>query len=312
MRSVITAFTAILFFGTMIKAQSPTYGFLQTDASARTAALQGSFISIKDDPNGIFYNPALTGTLVMPRISFTYLDHWMDVNSGTLSFGYPVKGIGNIGVGIIYMSYGSFQRTDESLNVLGTFDAGDLALTAGTAFNYSDDVLIGFNVKYIHSSIAEFTSYALAVDIGLLYDLPEENLTIGASLMNVGEQFKTYGGTREPLPRDLSIGLTKKPQHLPVILNIVLHRLNESEEKFLNRFSKFTFGAEFLMSESIRFRLGYNNKQRKDMKMGTSYGLAGFSLGFGIILQEYQVDYSYSSITKNTDGLHRFSLGINL
>jgi hypothetical protein len=198
------------------------------------------------------------------------------------------------------------------MNVLGTFGAKELALAAGFAFHYDDDILVGINAKYIYSSIAEFSSYALDLDLGFLYEIPSQNLTIGGSILNLGQQFKTYAGTNEPLPRDIKLGITKRPEHLPVYLNLVFHRLNESGSKFFDRFSNFTAGAELLMSETIRLRVGYNNKQRKDMKMGTSSGLAGISLGGGIVLRDYQVDYAYNSIGKNMSGLHRFSLGINL
>jgi len=235
----------------------------------------------------------------------------MDVSAGSLSYGQYIAGTGNIGAGITYIDYGSFDRTDEAMNVLGTFNSRELAVMAGLAFHYDDDILVGINAKYIYSSIAEYTSYALAMDIGFIYDIPSQNLTIGGSILNLGKQFESYAGLDESLPLDVKFGITKRPQHLPVLLNIDFHRLNEKGDQFIDRFSNFTIGAELLMSESVRLRVGYNNKQRKDLKMGTSAKLAGFSIGGGIILEEYQVDYSFNSYGL-IGGLHRISLGINL
>lgn len=312
MKRTLLVLITISCIGTTLFGQPSTYDFLRIDVSARSAALNGSFVSMKDDPNGLFYNPALIGTLTIPRTSFTYTDYLMDVSAGTLSYGQSIKGIGSIGAGVTYVNYGSFYRTDENMNVLGTFGAKELALVAGIAFHYDSDILIGINAKYIYSSIAEYSSYALDIDLGFLYDIPSENLSIGGSILNLGEQFKTYAGTNEPLPRDIKLGITKRPEHLPVFLNVVFHRLNESGPKFSDRFSNFTIGIEFLMSETVRLRVGYNNKQRKDMKMGTGNGLAGISLGGGIVLHDYLIDYAYNSIGKNINGIHRFSLGINL
>jgi hypothetical protein len=296
---------------TVVFAQQGTFNFLRTDVSARAAALNGSFVSMKDDPNVLFYNPASLGTLTTPKISVSYVNHLMDVNAGTLSYGQYLQGIGNVGAGIVYMNYGSFDRTDEFLNVLGSFNAADVALVAGIAAHYDDDVLVGINAKYIYSSIAEYSSTAMAVDLGVLYDIPSQNLTIGGSILNLGKQLKTYAGFTESLPLDVKLGITKRPEHLPVYLNIDFHRLNESGEKFFDRFSNFTVGAEFLMSKSLRVRLGYNNQQRKEFKTGTTAGLGGFSLGFGLILNEYLIDYSYNSYGA-FGGIQRFSLGINL
>jgi hypothetical protein len=291
--------------------QTSTYNFLSIDPSARTAALGGSFVSMKDDPNVLFYNPASLGTLTISRLSVSYIKCFMDVNAGTLSYGTTVEGIGTIGAGLLYMNYGSFDRTDEALNVLGTFGAKEMVAIAGIATQYDDNILVGANIKYIYSSLAEFTSTAFALDAGFLIDIPSQNLSIGGSVLNIGGQIKSYASTSEDLPLDVTFGVTKRPQHLPVLLNFVFHRLNERTDSFLERFSTFTAGAEFIMSEAVRIRAGYNNKQRKDLKMGTSAGLAGISLGGGIVLKNYQVDYAFNSFGK-IGGLHRFSLGINL
>ena len=296
---------------TALFTQQTTYDFLRTDVSARTAALNGSFVSMKDDPNVLFYNPASIGTLTTPKVSASYVNHLMDVNAGSLSYGQTLEGVGSVGAGILYMNYGSFSRTDELLNVLGTFNAAELELVAGIAAHYDDDILVGMNVKYIYSSIAEYTSTAFAVDLGFLYDIPSQNLSIGGSVLNIGKQLKSYSGVHELLPLDVKFGITKRPEHLPVFLNIDFHRLNESGDKFIDRFSNITIGAEFLMSTSLRLRIGYNNKQRKELKTGTSAGLGGFSLGAGLVLKDYQIDYSYNSYG-DFGGIQRFSLGINL
>jgi hypothetical protein len=57
--------------------------------------------------------------------------------------------------------------------------------------------------------------------------------------------------------------------------------------------------------------VGYSNEQRKELKMGTGAGLAGISLGGGIILGDYVVDYAYNSYG-SIGGLHRISIGMNL
>lgn len=292
-------------------AQNGTYDFLRTDVSARSAALNGSFVSMTDDPNVLFYNPASLGTINSPKVSVSYLKHLLDVNSGTLSYARPIGQIGSIGAGITYIDYGSFPETDASLNVLGSFGAQELAIVAGIATHYGERILLGVNAKFIYSSIADYSSTALGLDLGVLYEVPEQGITIGGSILSLGKQLKSYAGYTEPLPLEIKIGITKRPEHLPVLLNLNFHRLNQSANRFIDRFGSFSFGAEFLMSESFRLRGGYNNDQHKDMKLGTSAGLAGFSLGGGLVLKEYQIDYAFNSYGK-IGGLHRISLGINL
>jgi hypothetical protein len=311
MRLTFYQFFALLCICTSVSAQHAVYDFLHVDVSARAAALQGSFVSMKDDPNVIFYNPASLGTISRPKVSASYLDYLMDVNSGALSYAQHLEGIGNIGAGIHYINYGSFDRTDEFLNKLGSFGAEELALLAGIAGTYDENILVGINAKFIYSSLAEYQSSAIAVDLGVLYEIPSQNMSIGASVLNLGTQSKNYAGVDELLPLDIKVGITKRPEHLPMLLNLVFHRLNEKGDTFFDRFSNFTVGSEIVMSESFRLRLGYNNKQRRDFKMGTSSGLAGFSLGAGIIISDYQFDYAFNSYGK-MGGLNRISLSMNL
>lgn len=288
-----------------------TFSFLRNEIGARASGMNGSFVSMTDDPNLVFYNPGALTTITRSEASAGFLKHLLDVNGGYLSYARSMEGIGTVAAGIIYMDYGSFDQTDESMNVLGTFSARDLALVVGVGRSLDEVTSVGLNAKLIYSSIADYKSSGIALDAGVLYKIPAQNITIGASVLSLGTQLKSYDGTRESLPLDVKIGITKRPEHLPVFLNLDFHRLADKQENFADRFSNFSFGAEFIMSESVRLRAGYNNQQRKDLKLGTSAGLAGMSLGGGILLGEYVFDYAFNSYGK-IGSLHRISIGMSL
>ncbi|MEK7748477.1 MAG: type IX secretion system protein PorQ [Bacteroidota bacterium] len=312
MKKAFSAILLLITFSYNSSAQSAgTFAFLRNDVSARAAALNGSFVSMTNDPNAIFYNPASLTTIERPTGSIGFFKHLLDINAGNLSFAQYVDGLGSVGVGVTYISYGTFTEIDQFQNILGSFGASEFALVGGIATAYDEETTVGLNIKAIYSSIADYSSSALAFDLGVMHQIPAENITLGASILNIGRQLKTYAGVRESLPLDVKIGITKRPEHLPVLLNLNFHKLNESQESFFDRFSSFSFGAEFLMSESVRFRVGYNNEQRKELKLGTSAGMAGFSLGGGFLFDEYQLDYSFNSYGK-IGSLHRISLAMSL
>jgi len=311
MRRFLIALVALLAtVAAAIASGNGTYSFLRNEVGARAAGLNGSFVSMTNDPNVVFYNPAALPTLTRPMGSVGFLKHLLDVNGGYLSYAHALEGLGTLGGGIIFLDYGSFTETDESMNTLGTFGARDLALVAGIGTSIDELTTVGASAKFIYSSIAGSNSFAIALDAGVLYQIPSENITIGASILTLGVQLDSYQQTRESLPLDVKIGITKRPEHLPVLLNLNFHKLNESQDDFLQRFSSFSFGAEFLMSESVRLRVGYNNEQRKELKLGTSAGLAGISLGGGILFGDYVFDYSFNSYGK-IGGLHRISVGMS-
>jgi hypothetical protein len=314
-KRVLAALIGIVLIpvGTTLQAQNnnTTYSFLRLDNGARSAAMAGSFVSITDDPSAIFYNPASLGTLTSDQASFGFLKHLLDINSGYVAYGQQFRDWGCFGVGISYINYGSFTQTDEVGNNLGTFHANEFAVLGGYSNMLYDVVHYGVNLKLIYSSIADSRSAAIAVDIGGMYVIEEQQITIGASLLNIGRQINEYISTREDLPLDLKIGVSKRLEHLPLLISLDFHRLNESAKDFLTRFKVFTVGGEFTVSEVLRLRFGYNNQQRQDLKIGTSAGLAGFSVGGGVLVGRYKIDYAFSSLGM-VGALHRLTVGLNL
>ncbi len=301
---------ALLFFSQTWSQSNTVYDFLRSDVSARAAALAGSFVTIVNDPNVLFYNPASIGTLEQSSGSVGFFKHLLDINSGYVSYGQEFEGIGHFGVGVLYTNYGSFTETDESDNTLGTFNAADFAASVCYSNILDENLYYGVALKFIHSSIADARSTGLATDLGILYHVPDTKLNIGASVRNLGKQLSAYVTTKEELPLDVSVGASIVPRGLPLLLNVNFHKLNESADTFADRFRSFAVGGEFTLSKVLQLRFGYNNEQRKDLQIESTSGLAGFSAGLGITVSEYRIDYALSSLGQ-IGSLHRISVGTN-
>lgn len=284
------------------------YEFLRNDVSARAAAMAGSFVSITNDPNVLFYNVAGLGTLDTPRGSVGFFKHLLDINAGYISYGQSFNDIGYFGGGILYTNYGSFTRTDELGNNIGSFNASDIAVAVGYSNILEENLYYGASLKFIYSSIAGYRSTGLAGDLGLLYVMPENRISLGISVRNLGRQLSTYLGTQENLPLDVSIGGSIVPRCIPLLLNVNIHKINEQTDNFADRFRAFGVGGEFTLSKVFQLRFGYNNEQRKDLQIGTTTGLAGFSVGLGVNVSHYKVDYALSSLG-TIGSLHRISVG---
>lgn len=297
-----------LFAAVPVSAGTNTvYSFLRSDMNARAAALAGSFVSITDDPTTLYYNPASIGTLTQPRGTVGFFKNLMDVNAGSLTYGQEFEDIGTFAAGVIYQNYGSFTETNEYGTAIGSFSASDLALSIGYSNTLDSNLYWGAAVKVIYSSIADANSSAIAGDVGLLYRIPTSRIAIGASIRNIGRQMSTYGGTREPLPLDASFGFSVSPKGIPLLLNFNFHKLNQDVDNFGERFRSFTVGGEFTLSRVLLLRVGFNNEERKDLNLGTTSSLAGFSAGLGVNVSKYRVDYGITSL--GTIGiLHRVSI----
>lgn len=288
-----------------------TYEFLRVDTNPRTAAMGGSFVAGNDDPDVIFYNPAGLNMLEKSPVSFSFLKYLLDVNFAGISFSKKFEDLGRFGAGIRYVNYGTFTRTDEYGNKFSDFGAGETVFLVSYGNELDENFYYGAGVKFIYSSLADYSSSALGFDVGLNYSIPSERWYFGFAITNMGTQLSSYVNTKEKLPVDMAFGLSKQLQHLPLRFYIDFHRLNRDAENFLNRFNAFTFGGEFTLSKVLKLRLGFDNEKRKELKIGNFAGLAGFNLGVGITIKTYQVNYAYSSLGQ-IGALHRFGISTTI
>ncbi|MBU1298186.1 MAG: type IX secretion system protein PorQ [Bacteroidetes bacterium] len=307
----ITISVVILISQSVFCGSNSTYKFLRNDVSARAAALGGSFLTTTNDPNTIFYNPSALASINQRQVSIGYFNHLLDINSGHLSYSDRVEGFGFIGAGIIYTHYGDFEMRNELGYKEGNFSAGDFAVSAAYADQLIENVTYGASIKFIYSTIASYNSYGVATDFGVTYTAIPDRFHVAASLLNLGTQLKPYINTKEKLPLDLKIGASLKPEHLPLRINISFNKLLDYQNNFSSRFRSFTFGGEFTLTQNVQFRFGYNNENRKDLKIDKSAGLAGFSIGGGFLYEVYKIDYAFNSMGK-IGGLHRITVGILL
>lgn len=312
LKSLLPTFVGVILFSivsstTVVGGNNGTYDFLRNDVSPRSAALGGSFVTMTDDANAIFYNPAGLASLGGTRVSVGFYKQLLDINAGYASFGTEIKGLGFVGAGVQYVNYGTFNGRGELEQDLGTFSAGELAVSTGYAGELPNGLHYGANAKFIYSSIADVSSSGVALDFGAQYIAVPDRLLLGVSLLNLGTQLDPYVTTRESLPLDLAVGASIYPEHLPATLMVNLHRLNEQRDGFADRLKSFSVGVEISPATNVQLRLGYNNERRQELKIGSSAGLAGLSLGGGVAAGAYSIDYAYSSMGE-IGAVHRISV----
>ena len=283
------------------------YDFLRNDVSARAAGMAGAFITVPNDPMGLYYNPATLNTVDSSQAAFTFFKHLLDINSGSATVATNLEGIGHIGVGVSYNNYGSFARRDKNGQQIGEFGSNDIVAVLGWGTYLGEGFSAGINAKAIVSSIDTYGSSALALDGGLLYVDTASRVQAGLSLLNLGSQLSSFGADAEPLPLDLRLGVSHNLRGLPLLLAVNFSRLLDETDNFFDRFSSFSVGGEFTLSKPIRLRVGYNNRVRQDVPIGASKGFSGISAGFGLVVKDYRLDYAFNSFDK-VGGTHRVSI----
>lgn len=291
------------------------FSFLRLEPSARAASLGGSFSAVYgDDVNALFYNPALLNEDMHGALSLSYLNHLGGVNAGFAAHARHVERIGGtLAAGLRYVSWGDMTGYDESGEETGEFGASSSAVTISYARADGSPLRIGAGVHAVFSRIESFGASAVAADAGLAYHLPEPQLTLSASINNLGIVTASLGDVEDELPVDVRIGVAKRLRYVPLMLSITGYNLNRlGEEPFDGNavgeaMRHVAFGGEFLFSEAFQVRLGYNHRRHQDLKMKSRLDLAGFAAGFGIKVSLIRFDYAFNSWS-TLGGLHQFTI----
>lgn len=314
--------SVILLFGVIGLGQSAsaqpgpasTFSFLRLEPSARAASLGGSFSAVfGDDVNALFYNPALLNEGMHRSLSLSYLNHIGGVNAGFLAHAHHFAGIGTVGAGIRYVSWGDMTGYDDLGEETGSIGASNAALTLSYSRSDGPRLHYGVNVHAAFSRIDTYSATALAADAGAAYHVPEAQLTLSASLNNIGTVTNSLGNVEDELPLDLRIGFSKRLQHVPLMLSITGYNLNrigdepEDDTAIGSAMRHLALGGEFQFSDAFQLRLGYNHRRHQDLKMKSRLDLAGFGAGFGIKISRINFDYAFNSWS-SLGGLHHFTV----
>ncbi|MEP5612220.1 MAG: type IX secretion system protein PorQ [Cyclobacteriaceae bacterium] len=299
------------------------YQVLELSTNARSVALAGSTVSLADgDISQFFENPATLDSARAGDIFFNLNPYFTDAIVFTGAYLFNVKKSGSFGVGLHYLDFGSFDRTDPAGNRLGEFGAKDYAVSIGKAHKLGP-ITLGASIKVLHSSIDSYGSTAIAADIGGVFSVTK-NWSVGMVFSNIGTHLTRFNDLETAdIPFDVKIGTTFKPEHMPlrftlttgnlVDSNIVEEtssegRSNQQVEKILRRVN---IGTELVLSENFQLLFGYSHKRKQELKLEEIGGGAGFS--YGLMLNIKKIELRYSRATFHAAGGSSFiSLQTNL
>jgi hypothetical protein len=312
-----------------------TYKFLQLPATARITAVGGSLISVKDNDVSLgLENPSLLNDKMHNWLNLSMSPYFADIVHGSTAYARKFDKIGTGAIGMKFIQYGDMIEADQTGEILGTFTAGEYSFSAGLGREFTNTLSAGANIKFIYSTLADFTSTGTAIDAGISYFNPESNLGLALVVNNLGFQLKSYSGTREPLPVQVKMAISKKPEHLPLRFQIMFNNLQapdmtyvnteiprpvnletgEEEEIQITLVDKIArhivVGGEFLLSENLHLRFGYNVQKRKEMLLLTRPGLVGFSYGAGVRINRFHLNYG-RAITHVAGPAHHLSISTN-
>ncbi|WP_299779521.1 type IX secretion system protein PorQ [uncultured Formosa sp.] len=313
-----------------------TYQFLNLVSSPRQAALGGKVLTNVDyDVTQALYNPATINVEMDNQLALNYTSHLGAVSYGTAAYAYTYdRRTKTLHAGITYVNYGEFDGYDEDGNETGTFTGSESALSVGyaTRIGYSD-FYVGANLKFITSTLEQYSSLGAAVDLGMIYIDDKLNFNAALVIRNFGTQITTYAGQNEPLPFEIDLGFSQKLENVPIRWHVTLENLqewpiavsnparvesdlegNQTEEDVTfvqNVFRHTILGAELFPDSGFNIRIGYSFRRGEELRIVDERNFSGLSAGIGIKMNRMRFSYTYAKYSSAASSSY-FGINIDL
>ncbi len=299
------------------------FDFLSLPNSAHSVALGGRNISlVEDDASLAFQNPALLSCVSNNTISFDFLTYMKGCNAGGTGFTRIAGERGTWGVEAQFVGYGKMTEMLETGEVLGDVSALDMAISGLYSYEIGGRWVAGVAGKLIYSSYGGYTSFAMAVDLGLNYYDTEREFSFSAVASNLGGQIKAFGDEHERLPFDLQVGFTKRIASTPLRLSVTMTDFSRWSSKYFYNADKdpgfgrilmnhFNLGLDIVPTKFLYLAVGYNFRRAYEMKAAGSSHAAGLTVGAGVNIKKIKLGLAYAKYHVSTPSLS-VSLGYSL
>lgn len=308
---LVTIIQIVLSSSLYAQSSGSAFGSLKFPVSSRVNAIGGENISIVTrDLSVTAHNPALLGAEMSNQVYLNYMHYGAGINLGGFLYSRAMNDRGAWSAGVQYTDYGTFQEATPDNVIVGSFGAKDININATLGYDINDRLRGGVKTKLLYSSYESYSSVALAVDLGLNYYHFDKDFSIGLTAKNLGGQLGSFHETRESLPFDLQIGVSKGFSHAPFRISITAVDLTNWKSNYVdnsdsdsvegnkkNSFTKdlfrhFVFGAEYIPTDNLYIALGYNYRRRTDFSGGGGGFFTGFSAGTGLKIKMFDINLS--------------------
>jgi len=239
---------------TTLQAEDASYGvpgdWLSSYAGARQIGLGGAYVATANDPFGSLWNPAGLYQMSQNEVVLETVRYFEDTSINGIGFTVPASSFPTLGITVLSLSSGSFERTDELNQTIGDFGETDLAFLFSASKQITDRFALGANLKVVRQQVEDFNATGVGADLGALVTLPR-GFTFGASLLNLGGPTMALRDIGETYPVEYRAGLAKQFMHGR---GLVAAEVNHREGPG----TTFHAGTEVWIHEKMALRAGYD------------------------------------------------------
>ncbi|HET6347635.1 MAG TPA: PorV/PorQ family protein [Candidatus Krumholzibacteria bacterium] len=265
-------------------------------ASARSVGLGGAFVAAADDPLGVVWNPAGLTQSSQNEVHFETARYFENTSINGLSFVVPASHLPTVGISMLSLSSGGFERTDELNTSLGTFNARNMAFLISASKSLTERLSVGTNLKIVNEQIEDFKSSGVGVDLGGLYSVTPR-VRLGLSFLNVGGPSLKPRDISETYPLEVRGGVAVSFLSGRGLLSLEADHRNGPG-------TSLHAGTEMWFMDSFGLRAGYDDTDptggfsyRLNQQMQFDYGMNDHELG---LVHYIAISYRFGGFFANS------------
>ena len=262
---------------------------------ARPVAMGGAYAAVAAGADSILWNPAGRNQLRDWQLGLGHLDYVQGTTDDYLQLARPIYGLGAWGLGATYFDSGTQQYYDVSGNNMGTFSDWDFSAQLALAVQLPGDLSLGLAYKILRQTYAYQSAMGSAFDLGLQWRKLLPALDLGFTAQNLGTPI-ALGSSYNDLPETFKLGLA-----LHLGPDVLLAADEDFEPWTAPNSGRFWGESTNQVHVGLEASLpigGWTATGRAGYVFGPAQaavgGLQGLSVGGGVTLGDWQVDYAWA------------------
>ncbi len=320
--------------------------FMSDGGGARALGMGSAFVAVADDASTTFFNPAGIVDAPRPELLLMHSERFGDlVDRDFLSYVHPLSGDGwqdgAFAVTVMHLAVDDIPITSQLSDLLDddrngiidddeVLDLLDPAIYDQIQYETDRELAllmsygrragawqIGGNLKLIRQSVADFSSFGVGIDIGLLRRDWVGHLDVGLKLQDVTQTYLSWDtGRNETIAPVVVPGISY--DWLFPSLHLGLLASGAAEFHFDNRggeVDQFEMGST---TANLFMGIEATLAQRAQLRFGSkgntdgSFQSRNLTWGLGLAFDSFRVDYAYAGdVLEIDENTHRISLGVS-
>ena len=265
--------------------------FLRVTPMSRPLAMGNAYTGLAQGIESLAFNPAGLHSVKNWDVGVAHALFPFDVNFSYIGLGKRLSDRTVSGLEIRYLGSEDEAR-DARGGLTGTFTNYDFSVGLSFAYDLSSRLSGGGALRFIRSTLGDFSSTTFGGDIGFHYR-PEfwEGMRFGIAAKNLGPAFK-FISNETPQPLEFRIGASWQPPHNKYVVSGDLSVDREAV-------ARAHLGAEYRIVKSFALRSGFEVGPHSSL-------ITALKLGMNFSSRVGSVDYAYES-QGDLGNVHRLS-----